>query len=398
MIFKNTNTLLSIIAFSILTLFSCVDEFKANVPSPKSNTVVVEGEIISNSLCTFYISYASPLNSTVQYFAKVTEIKVVGNDGQVFYGDIPSDSTDNQKGNEKDNGKYTVNVGKLNPESEYHLEFTIEDENGVSNFWSEPEMPVTNIGISEVVFSESRGDGVVDILISTESSEDSKYLKWTYVEDWEVIAPYIPSFWYNKDKDCLEVCTEPRTRGWKNANSNSILLGTTENQENNKINKHRIYQINRSDDRFNTLYRTSVKQHAISKKQYDYETARKEMSGDMGGLFTPQPTELPTNIHSDNGYRIIGFIGVSSAVSEYEIYISKYDLSKYSPQSPKIYKDETSFGDTEKAKMLYNAGYQVLSYDNMLDLVKWVERWGVDVTAHPTNASLNCPLDWPNAN
>jgi len=386
-IINNRQALLSVTLLSTLMFSSCIDEFNADLPSPENNTIVVEGEIISDCDCSFYISHASSLDSKEKIYADVIDIKVFGSDGQIFQGFRVEDSPQS-----------IVPVGHLDPQYEYHLEILIGDmssENGFFKIWSDPLKPVQNVGVSDVTFNEARDGNDVDILVSTEASEECKYFKWTYVEDWEVNAPFIVYVWYNPELKRIEQWEDRKPRGWKHATSDAILLGNTENLENNKINKHRIYQIARGDDRFNTLYRTLVQQHSISKEQYDYEVARMEMSGDMGGLFTPQPSELPTNIHAEKDLRLLGYVGVSSALSTFELYIDKNELSPYSPEMPGIYKDITDTNDADMSEYLYRSGYQVLSYDPHLSQARWVERWGVDVTAYPTKAKLVRPDNWP---
>ena len=40
-----------------------------------------------------------------------------------------------------------------------------------------------------------------------------------------------------------------------------------------------------------------MKQRALSKGEFEYYENKVKLSEEMGGLFTPQPSELPTKYH-----------------------------------------------------------------------------------------------------
>ena len=74
-------------------------------------------------------------------------------------------------------------------------------------------------------------------------------------------------------------------------------------------------------------------QRAISKAEYEYELARRQAGSEMGGLFTPLPSALPTNIHClTSSKHVIGFVGCSLNVSEYRFFLYAKDFSIYIPQ------------------------------------------------------------------
>ena len=75
-------------------------------------------------------------------------------------------------------------------------------------------------------------------------------------------------------------------------------------------------------------YSGLVHQRAISKAEYEYELARRQAGSEMGGLFTPQPSALPSNIHCLTSKKhVIGFVGCSDNISEYRFFLNEYDYS-----------------------------------------------------------------------
>jgi hypothetical protein len=82
------------------------------------------------------------------------------------------------------------------------------------------------------------------------------------------------------------------------------------------------------------FYRYSglVHQRAISKAEYEYELAKRQADSEMGGLFTPQPSALPTNIRCLTSHkRVIGFVGCSLNTSEHRFFLDAKDYSIYHP-------------------------------------------------------------------
>ena len=75
-----------------------------------------------------------------------------------------------------------------------------------------------------------------------------------------------------------------------------------------------------------------MSQRAISKAEYEYELARRQASSEMGGLFTPLPSALPSNIHCLTSRKpVIGFIGCTLNVAKYRFFLNSYDYSVYRP-------------------------------------------------------------------
>ena len=113
----------------------------------------------------------------------------------------------------------------------------------------------------------------------------------------------------NKMRPIVE--EEKKFVGWKYGSSSSIIVGNSAKFDNNHIRDFRIQSIGVTSDRLEQLYFIDVKQYAMSRAQYEYELARREISDEMGGIFAPLPSELFTNITcNDNKHRAIGYVGV----------------------------------------------------------------------------------------
>ena len=89
-----------------------------------------------------------------------------------------------------------------------------------------------------------------------------------------------------------------------------------------------LYGISRGSEMIFHRYSGLIHQRAISKAEYEYELARRQAGSEMGGLFTPQPSALPTNIHClTSSKHVIGFVGCSLNTSKYRFFLDAPDFS-----------------------------------------------------------------------
>ncbi len=101
----------------------------------------------------------------------------------------------------------------------------------------------------------------------------------------------------------------------------------------NRVKDKCLYSIEADDIRFSCCYSTIVKQRKISKGEYEYYQEKIKLNEEMGGLFVPQPSELPSNIRCESSDKqAIGYVGVSLNVAEYRIFISTDDIQYRLPE------------------------------------------------------------------
>ena len=67
----------------------------------------------------------------------------------------------------------------------------------------------------------------------------------------------------------------------------------------------------------------------ISRGEYEYYQEKIKLNEEMGGLFIPQPSELPTNITCNNSDKnVVGYVGVSMNVAKYRDVYKRQPLKK----------------------------------------------------------------------
>ena len=310
-----------LLALSLFILSGCIEEFEADIPEADSSLLVVEGTICSGKMNTFILSRTQPVNSS--YTPRVivgAKVSVRGSDGSEYRA-------------EGAGGNYVCWIESLNPDAEYSLHIETDGE----VYESEPQKPLRTENIAEVHGVQDTPDSDIDILITPDAPFESghaNYYSWTYDETWEVQSDYTTSVFY--DIELMDAVIKPNQfpwRGWKDAASSAIMVGGSLSYEGQHIRNLKLYDIGHHlDERMYHRYTSLVHQRAITKAEYEYELARRQAGLEMGGLFTPQPSALPTNIHCLTANRhVIGFVGCSMNTSEYRFFL---DASDYAIRLP----------------------------------------------------------------
>ena len=310
-----------LLALSLFILSGCIEEFEADIPEEDSSLLVVEGTICSGKMNTFILSRTQPVNSSYTPRMVVgAKVSVRGSDGSEYRA-------------EEAGGYYACWIESLNPDAEYSLHIETDGE----VYESEPQKPLRTENIAEVHGVQDTPDSDIDILITPDAPFESghaNYYSWTYDETWEVQSDYTTSVFY--DIELMDAVIKPNQfpwRGWKDAASSAIMVGGSANYEGQHIQNLKLYDIGHHlDERMYHRYTSLVHQRAITKAEYEYELARRQAGLEMGGLFTPQPSALPTNIHCLTANRhVIGFVGCSMNTSEYRFFL---DASDYAIRLP----------------------------------------------------------------
>ena len=319
-IFKLLNLNIVVLAM-VLTLSGCIEEYEADIASEDSDLLVVEGAICASRLNTFILSRTQPVHSSsnLQMVTGAT-VSVRGSDGSVY-------------ATQAADGYYSCQIGALSPDVEYYLHIEADGE----VYESEPQKPIPTEGIAEVSAVQYTPESNIDVLVTSDAPfepDKANYYSWTYEETWEVHPDYTTVIYFDtKTSSPVYDPNQFPTRGWKNATNSTIIVGESQNYEHHHIQRLKLYDIDRSNERMFYNYSGLVCQRAVSKAEYEYELARRQAGSEMGGLFTPLPSALPTNIHClTSNKRVIGFVGCSLNTSEYRFFLKAVDFSIYHPE------------------------------------------------------------------
>jgi len=319
---KQRKTLYFMLCFVLVTstLLSCVEEYEADISAEDSNLLVVEGTICSAELNKFYLSRTQDIKSSIgPRMVMGASVSVQGSDGSVYKAQATDDH-------------YSCWIDHLDPDVEYYLHIEADGE----VYESEPQRPLRTEKIASVVGVQNTSESNIDVLVTPEipyEADKTNYYSWTYIETWEVHPEYTTYVYFDVERmqkvDTIGMFPE---RGWKNAIDSKIMVEASNHYDGQHIQNLKLYDIGYSDERLYYKYSGLVQQRAISKAEYEYERARHQASSEMGGLFTPLPSALPTNIHCLTSRKsVIGFIGCSLNMAKYRFFILPH---KYSIKHP----------------------------------------------------------------
>jgi len=375
--------------FSVCVLSSCIDEYDVEMKG-NGHTVIVEGEILSNSLCV--INFSRVLQSDNDDFDyKIRRITLDGSDGSSCNG-------------YNFNGYWCLSVNKLNPDVEYSVHvFTEEDE-----FATLPSKPLYSDNVTSVSYSLHSNREELHIDVTTqEDGKTEKFYKWDYVEDWEVHTPYSTPFRYDPICDSIIRLDNPPKLdvGYGHHVCTSPIYASNENYDYGAIKDLKIHAIDYTDDRLQYIYRIRVRQLAISRAEYDYYKACEQYTEGMSGIFTPQPSYLPSNFRHvkhngvavkegqkiDGVTKISGYIGIRGNAPTTDLYIYTSKVPYHNTHNFDMLDDDIAESLTPRT--IYNMGYWPAKHSPMKTL--WGPRHCFDVTdAEWGYLSLSKPSDW----
>ena len=314
--------LFTFLLFIACMMSGCIEEYEADIPSEDSGLLVVEGTICSAKVNTFFLSRTLGLNSSdIPQRVLGAIVSVRGSDGSEYVA-LPT------------NGYYACKIDSLAPDVDYYLHIEYDGE----VYESEPQQPIPTEKIADVRGVQPSPESNIDVLVTPDTPfepDKTNYYSWTYDETWEVRPIFEPYVYF--DTEALApvfITSNPfPVRGWIDATSTTIMVGASTNYEGQHIQRLKMYDIDRGGERIYYRYSGLIHQRAISKAEYEYEIARRQAGSEMGGLFTPQPSALPTNIHClTSGKRVIGFVGCSLNTSEYRFFLNPADYSILFPR------------------------------------------------------------------
>lgn len=298
-------------------LTGCIEEFNAHLPYSDMDLLVVDGNITANSDVVFNLSKTFSLseeNLPDGYNDIKATLCVVGSDGYR-----------SAVGVEIDKGKYQISVGELKNDATYWIEIVYDG----NTYQSTPQKPLYTPPVDSVSFKQI-GYGDIDFMVSTHNPTSGKeYYLWTFEEDWEITSYYYVIDFYDEDTNSFyKTERAPYYYCWGNDVSHSILLGSTEALSENRIVNQKIFTINPYSERVKTLYCMTLKQRTISRAAYDFYSNKLKQNEEMGGLFTPQPSELPSNITcvTNQSKKVLGFVEVSSNISTYRKFVTSREI------------------------------------------------------------------------
>ena len=312
--------------FSILFILAslatgCVSEFNAKLSSDEKQILIVDGNIIGNSNVTFCLSKSYSMDSSyvlADIFNIDAKITIIGSDG---YKSSPAIY--------QGKGKYSIDVGTLDDNVKYGIQIEYDGD----TYQSTLSKPVYTPEIDSISWVQPEKNSTIYFRVSThdDETEEAKFFLWDYAETWEIAADYYTQVFLDLPTNTFyNIGPAPYYYCWRNDASINYIVGSTESLTENSIINKEIYQGNPENDRFSILYSVLVNQRAISKAAYDYYQNKIQLNEQMGGLFSPQPSEVNGNIicTTNPSKRAMGYVEVCKNTTQKRIFVYRTQITR----------------------------------------------------------------------
>ena len=302
--------------FILFASISCKEEYYPPVDDSNSNLLVVEG-IINPDSTTIVLSRTRNLNDTIRFIPESNAfVYIEGQSGGQFQ--LQS----------KGNGNYTIGNISLNTSNRYRLRIAVSGNIYASEYVEIKRTPaIDSIGWEQ--------DIDVSVYLNThDPANDTRYYRWEYVETWEHHSYYDTNLGYANGMVYFRTPNELLNKCWTTAGSTDILLGTSSQLSEDRIERAPITVIPDGSEKITVLYSILVKQYALNKEAYDFWQLLRRNTSNVGGIFDAQPSELIGNIHCVNKPTepVIGFISASTVETK-RIFIRRGELSSWNSPS-----------------------------------------------------------------
>lgn len=380
-----------IVTYSLIFLFgscfsSCISEFNASLPLEDSEVLVVSGTILGGDTASFYVAKTLPLETKDKETPGEVNVKLVVKGDNGYISDIAE-----RRGN-----YHFVYIPPLEDEVAYNIEITTTSG---EVYRSEAQKPLITPPIDSLSFQQSGRNLPVSFHVSAQGVDDNRYFSWNYEEIWEVQAYFHTNYFYDPDIGFYK--GEPNTYCWRKNTAHKILVGSTETLTENTLIDHELFQEEATHNKFIHSYRLVVTQKSISRDSYVYNKNRITLNDEMGGLFTPQPSEVRGNIECITSplLKTIGFVDVVKNTTSDTIFVRPGDIDRYAPSTCEFLSSEElgkmleDMGLIGSSELFYYMGYRPIAEPPSYDPVYWSQARCTDCVA--AGGSLEKPADWP---
>ena len=340
---------LLILALAAFCAGSCIYDFNPDLKG-EGGYLVVEGDIMIGDYTNVTVRMSSPLQSGdgPSPVVSVRRAYVEGSDGTVY-------------GN---GGAWGIDTRHADPNQEYRLVLEIESRKYVSA-WA-PVMQTAAIDSVAWTVSDDSETMTVDV---SASGEGSRYYRWTAVQTWEYHAAFqashffVPAYTTLKDevvpRDTVAMYENGENTYWcwnSEAVPDLMMASTAENSE-NRIVRHPLYEMNRYEQRCMYLYSLLLTQEGISEEAWRYYEAMRKNSTDVGGLFSPEPSEMRGNIYNaeDPSELVLGYVSVT-APQKARVFI---DMTTFGRMPRDAFADEPLYVEKTSWRKYYREGWRV---------------------------------------
>ncbi|HTF20541.1 MAG TPA: DUF4249 domain-containing protein [Chryseolinea sp.] len=293
----------------------CLDPYSPPVSDTEVDILVVDGFLDTHEgIANVSLSKAVPLSSTSESAAEPgATVTLLDDDGSAF----PLQ--------EVSVGQYRVTGVPVKPTAKYRVHIRTQFGNEYQSdlmgiFQTPPIDSVTWIADEEEL----------TIRINThDASDKTKYFRWTFEETWAYHAAVLSQYKVIGKQYVDRTPEEMIFYCWNTQPSTNIVIGTTTRLSENLISQTPVAYVPKGSQKLSMKYSIQVTQRGLGEEEYTYLDQLRKTTESIGGLFDPQPSQVPGNISrlDPSSPLAIGYFGVGNTVKQ-RIFIAAAELPR----------------------------------------------------------------------
>lgn len=289
-----------------LAVVSCVYDFHPEWQG-QAGYVAIEGDIIVGDTCSFSVRFSTDLEDRSNEGNPLGwTLRVEADDGTVY---------------PLDGGVVDLREADLSQQYRLVVDVTSPFRRTYASAWAPVQVspPIDSL-------SWSIDDDKLWVEVSVHSDAGTGWYRWSASETWEYHATYYASYFFVLAGTTYKGTTyaydnivefqdgENTFFCWKSAERSDILLGSTSSLSEDRLVDYRLFAFDPTDRRVSHVYSVELSQERISEDAYRYWEALLNNSSNVGGLFSPEPSELRGNIVNvdDPDELVLGYVSVST--------------------------------------------------------------------------------------
>lgn len=317
---KRLVSLLPMILLAVLTT-GCIYDFNPDLQG-QSGFLVVEGDIVLGQTCSFGLRRSSALDAWREMeYVPFQNLRVEASDGTVYPARLDFYTQQSTT---------LVDLTGADPSLQYRLVFDArpKDDAGMQHYASAWLSVVPAATIDGMSYEINDAGTQLAVRISTHSGEKKGYYRWTAEETWEYRADVYARFFFAPAGTvyygtvAARDTVLPYENGenfyycWSSVLRDGLMSASTESLSEDRLVDHQLYMLSCYDDKLSYYYSVEIRQDRITEEAYRYWQMMQRNNTDVGGLFSPEPSEMRGNIKNmdDETELVLGYVSVVSPV------------------------------------------------------------------------------------
>jgi hypothetical protein len=204
------------------------------------------------------------------------------------------------------NGEYAASGLILNSTETYQVKITTS--NG-ERYESEP-VPLKPSPPIDSLHWQTDSTGISIYLNTHDPMNSTRYYQWNFTQTWEHRAQFQSYLAYVDGQLVSRDSSTQILRCWTSNQNTNILISTSAGLGQDIVSEFPLVSIDQGSEELSFLYSIQVTQNALTANGYTYWLTLKSNTEQLGGLFSPLPSELTGNLHclSNPSEPVLGYV------------------------------------------------------------------------------------------